>query len=55
MKHTCGSELRIDTLPHNALQAHARAHESDAHEGERVSPCGGAARICHTALMTLPY
>lgn len=53
-EHDCSSELRVETLPHNALQAHARAHEADAHEGQHVGPCGVGARISNATLMALP-
>lgn len=51
---TGGSELGVDSLAHDALETHARAHESDTHIGERIVPGRVVARVGRRALAALP-
>lgn len=49
------SELCVHPLAHNSLQPHARTHEPDRCETQRVRPCGLISQACLARLVALPY
>jgi hypothetical protein len=54
-QRTRSCKLRVNPLAHDALQAHARAHEPDARERQRVCPRRIGTRVRSTRLPAFPY